>query len=133
MATKKLTHSIDSSGTAPATKRLPVLKPLEGWDDISDAYERRGYGQVLFYEATAAELIGAGLADACDLPDPSIDDRRIIDRTHGNNRWFVFCSRGDDLMHLEISAPLVRQRDAGFMDFMAQTVGRAIVNIAAKL
>lgn len=130
MATTKLTHPLDSSRTAPAIKHLP--KPLEGWEAVSDAYEREGYGQVLFYEATAAELIAAGLVDACDLPDPSSDDRRIIDRTVGNNQWFVFCSRSDNLMHLQISAHLVRQRDAGFVDFMAMTVGRAIVNIAAK-
>jgi hypothetical protein len=96
---------------------------------VTDCLAQMGYGQVLVYEATAAELVANGLADACDIPDPCV--ARSINRISGND-YFLAVRMAGDLVQLQISAHLVRQRDAGFVDFMAMTVGRAIVNIAAK-
>jgi hypothetical protein len=99
-----------------------------GMEGVTACLAQMGYGQVLVYEATAAELVANGLADACDLPDPSA---RGVNRISGND-YFLAVRMAGDLVQLQISAHLVRQRDAGFVDFMAMTVGRAIVDIAAK-
>lgn len=96
--------------------------------DMSDCFESLGYGRISFYEGTAAQLIASGLVERSDLPSPK--GPRLVRRESGGD--FQMTSFRNGKIRLMISSHLVRQRDTGFVDFMAQTVGRAVLDIAAK-
>jgi hypothetical protein len=99
---------------ASAPRFAPVRCNREHWS-----------GELWIYEAQDAALIEAGLLDASDLPGRAPGCR--IKRTAGKD-FLAAYRMADGRVRLTISAHLVRRCDRGFVEFMAQSVGAAIVD-----
>ncbi len=117
MATKKLTHHLDSSSMAPAAKHFTQLAhTVMPTNHRFFNKEHNGDSPLLTFEATDADLIEHGLLEACEIPSKAKGHSKSkIDGTH-----FQRAKRmTDGRICLTISASLVRQRDPGFMKLMA--------------
>lgn len=103
-----------------ATVRSVTIEPVA----TSEFYG----GPLSIYEADDQTLMANGLVDAADLPQarPGCKTSRRV-----NKDLIKTYRMPDGRVRLTISTHLVRQGDAGFVDFLARTVGGALIQSAA--
>jgi hypothetical protein len=117
MATKKLTHHLDSSRMAPPTKHFTQLAhTVTPTNHPFFSKQHNGSSPLLDFEATDAELIEHGLLKASEIPSRA----KGHSKSHFDGISFLHAKRmTDGRISLTISASLVRQRDPGFMKLMS--------------
>jgi hypothetical protein len=86
-------------------------------------------GPLLVFEADDHDLVAQGLIQSCDLPKKWRGCRTCHRHQRGTDFQSAY-RMADGRTRLTVSAHLVRQRDAGFIDFLAQTVGRAAIELS---
>lgn len=109
--------SPESQALADRPKHFTSL-PYEvtGTDHPFFSQERNGTSALLDFEATDSELIARGLLKACEIPSRA----RGHSKHHFDGTNYLHAKRmTNGLISLTISYGLVRQRDSGFADFMA--------------